>query len=163
MRSAMTRSKPAAVPGVQASQDARRIAVAILDVLAGMRKPIEAAQALGVSLPRYYLLENRALEGMILACEPRSKGRQVSTVKQIDELQRQVAALQRELARSQALARTTQRTIGLTMVSRGSGGGSGKRRQRKPVVRALKAARQLSEPVEPADAPAASTGEPSGS
>jgi len=42
---------------------------------AGARTPTEAAQALGLSLPRYYLLEERALQGMLVACEPRSMSR----------------------------------------------------------------------------------------
>ena len=155
MRSVTTRSKAVRTPGAQASQDARRMAAAILEVLAGMRKPLEAAEALGVSLPRYYLLENRALDGMVEACEPRSKGRRCLPLKQLEQLQQQVVQLQRELARSQALARTTQRTIGLATISRSpaSDGGHGKRR-RKPTVRALKVARQLSEPIEPAGVPA---------
>src|SRR6185437_11206452 len=51
-------SAPPAAPG---SVQARRQAAAILEVLAGVRRPSEAAQALETSLPRYYLLERRAL------------------------------------------------------------------------------------------------------
>ena len=165
MRSATTRSNQPKTPGAQASQEARRMGAAILEVLAGVRKPLDAAAALGVSLPRYYLLENRALDGMVDACEPRSRGRRCSPQKRLEQLEQQVVQLQRELARSQALARTTQRTIGLATISRPPvpDGGNAKRRRRKPTVRALKAARQLSEPLEPAGAPAASPGEPSGS
>ena len=41
--------------GEGASAEAKRVAAAILEVLAGARTPTEAAQALGLSLPRYYL------------------------------------------------------------------------------------------------------------
>lgn len=47
----------------QATSDARRRAAAVLEVLAGARTPTQAAEALGVSLPRYYLLEQRAIGG----------------------------------------------------------------------------------------------------
>jgi hypothetical protein len=45
----------------------KRQAAAILEVLAGARTPTEAATALAVSLPRYYQLESRALEGLVAA------------------------------------------------------------------------------------------------
>src|SRR5262245_30685610 len=61
--------------GEGASAEARRLAAAILEVLAGARTPTQAAQALGLSLPRYYLLESRALHGILVACERRSVGR----------------------------------------------------------------------------------------
>ena len=54
----------------------RRLAAVILDVLAGSRTPPQAAEALGVSLPRYYQLEARALGGLVAACESRPRGRQ---------------------------------------------------------------------------------------
>src|SRR5947209_17562740 len=65
------------VPPPAPSREARQRAAAILEVLAGARSPTEAAQALGVSLPRYYLLEARALGGLLAACEPQPPGRQV--------------------------------------------------------------------------------------
>ena len=53
------------------TSEANRLAVAILEVLAGLRTPADAAAALGISVPRYYQLETRALEGMVTALEPR--------------------------------------------------------------------------------------------
>src|SRR5260370_40572180 len=50
--------------GEGASTEAKRLAAAILEVLAGARTPTEAAQVLALSLPRYYLLEARALHGI---------------------------------------------------------------------------------------------------
>ncbi len=56
-----------------------RAAALILEVLAGVRTPAGAATALGIRLPRCYLLEQRAIQGLISACEPRPVGRTVST------------------------------------------------------------------------------------
>src|SRR5262249_56517863 len=58
-----------------ASRDARRLAAAILEVLAGVRTPAEAAQQLAISLTRYDIVEGRALHGLVAACEPRPLGR----------------------------------------------------------------------------------------
>jgi hypothetical protein len=57
--------------GREASRPARQLAAGILEVLAGVRSPLQAAQALGLSLPRYYQVESRALRGLLEACEPR--------------------------------------------------------------------------------------------
>jgi len=153
----MAKDNPTESAEPQASRDARRTAAAVLEVLAGVRSPNEAAEALGVSPPRYYTLEARALEGLVTACEPRPRGPSPSPQKQIDDLEKQVAQLQRDLARMQALARTAQRTIGLAAVNRskpkasdnGNGDGKTKRRRRKPAVRALKAARRLGDTTGP--------------
>ncbi len=64
----------------------------ILEVLAGVKTPTQAAADLGTSLPRYYQLETRALEGLVAALEPRPKGKQPLPANQI-------AALERELER----------------------------------------------------------------
>ena len=132
--------------------EARRAAALILEVLAGVRTPAGAATALGIRLPRYYLLEQRAIQGLIAACQPRPVGRTVSTDRRLARLERELAVSQRELARQQALARTTQRALGLappaaTCSSASSKAqqapGAAKRRRRKPCVRALRAARLL--------------------
>ena len=57
------------------SRDARRLAAALLEVLAGVRTPTEAAQQLAISLTRYDIDEGRALQGLVAACEPRPRGR----------------------------------------------------------------------------------------
>jgi hypothetical protein len=141
-----------------AGSEARRLAAVILEVLAGVQTPASAAQVLGIRLPRYYLLEQRALGGLVSACEPRPKGRGVNSDRQIARLERELAVCRRELGRQQALARAAQRVLGLkaAAVSGGAGGNikpaggkagagtTGKRpRQRKPVVRALRAVRVL--------------------
>jgi hypothetical protein len=58
----------------QRSKDDKQRAAAILEVLAGGRTPTQAAQALGVSLGRYYLLEDKALAALVAACEPQPRG-----------------------------------------------------------------------------------------
>ena len=64
------------------SREARRLAAAILEVLAGMRSPTEAAQALSISGPRYYTLEQRALEGLVdVAAERARQGAQRVTAR----------------------------------------------------------------------------------
>src|SRR6202040_2657795 len=75
--------------GEGASAEAKRLAAAILEVLAGARTPTEAALSLGLSLARYYVLEDRALQGMLVACEPRTMSRGPSP-------QSALAALRRE-------------------------------------------------------------------
>jgi hypothetical protein len=132
--------------------EAKRTAALILEVLAGVRTPAAAASALGIRLPRYYLWEQRAIQGLILACQPRPRGRTVSADRRLSQLERELAVSRRELARHQALARTTQRALGLAPAaahtpapaSKAPGAVGGKRtRRRKPSVRALRAARFL--------------------
>jgi hypothetical protein len=62
------RSGPFKDLGEGASAQARKQAAAILEVLAGERTPMQAAEALAVSLPRYYVLETQAVQGILLAC-----------------------------------------------------------------------------------------------
>jgi hypothetical protein len=120
------------------------MAAVILEVLAGVRTPTEAASALSVSPNRYYQLEDRALEGLLRACEPRPRGPGVSQQKEIRRLKKQIKGLQDDVSRHQALARAAQRTVGLSPPAPGDTSSSGKRRRkRKPVVRALKLAHEL--------------------
>ena len=153
-RNAYRRQLTAARPGAPTiGPEARRAAVVILEVLAGVRTPGGAAGVLGIRLPRYYLLEQRAIAGLIAACEPRPRGRAVSADRQLARLERELAVSQRELARHQALARTTQRALGLAPPvsapaaaagkTRGASNGTTQRRRRKPATRALRAARLL--------------------
>ena len=138
-------SKPAPKPS--ASREAKRLATAILEVLAGQRTPSDAAEALGISLPRYYVLEQRAMEGLLVACESRTKGPGHSAEKRIAEQQRQIDRLARECARQQALVRVAGRTVGLCAAGaedRKVKKSVGKtRRRRRPTARALKAAARL--------------------
>ena len=146
------RRKPKSyAPGSQkGSQQARRTAAAILEVLAGARTPTEAAEAMGVSANRYYQLEARAIQGLLEACEPRPKGKVVSPENQLAKLRREADKLRNEAARFQALARASQKTVGLAAPkpARSKKGGKTKRR-RKPTVRALMMAKALSSTTEP--------------
>jgi hypothetical protein len=134
--------RPAATPS-----EAQRLTATILEVLAGMRSPPEASQALAISLPRYYQLEARALAGLVAALAPRPLGKQISLENRVKLLEKQLAAAHRQCARQEALVRVTQRTLGLsiarpakpTTVERDPLG----RKKRRPTVRALKASRAL--------------------
>jgi hypothetical protein len=139
--------KPAALSPVASgpSREARRLAAVILEVLGGGRTPTQAAEALGLSLIRYYQLETRALQGLVSACEPKPRGRVVSPQTQLTALRKEQERLRRELARQQALVRLSQRAVGLSPPSAPSsskGAGKGKK-SRRPMARALKVARQL--------------------
>jgi hypothetical protein len=150
---ASMRRKPGGVPLLSASSPAKRQAAAILEVLAGVLRPAEAAQLLETSLPRYYLWEKRALAGLLAACEPAPRGPRIDASRQVAALERENRRLQRECARQQALVRAAERALGLARLSlvKSSAkpkeepqGGKGKRRRvRRPTVRALKASQLL--------------------
>jgi hypothetical protein len=126
-----------------ASREARRLAAVVLDVLAGSRTPPQAAETLGVSLPRHYQLEARALGGLVGACESRPRGRQPDREAELTGVRKEVERLKRELGRAQSLVRLTQRTIGVAPPTPAKPG----KRKRKPVVRAMRRAEQLREDV----------------
>ena len=138
--------------GEGASAEAKRLAAAILEVLAGARTPTEAAEALGLSLPRYYLLEDRAMHGMLVACEPRSMSRGPSPESALAALRRECDQLRRECIRQQTLVRAAQRTIGLTAAATKPQKNGTKRRQRRPTARALRAVARLKTEDVPAEA-----------
>jgi hypothetical protein len=152
---AQAKATRAAVPRLRTegvSPETRRQAAAILEVLAGVRTPTEVAQQLAISLTRYYIMEGRALQGLVAACAPRPQGRVRTPASELAALQRECAQLRRQVARQQALLRVTERTVGLTVAapSGKSDRASPKKRQRKPKARALQAAAVLQEPVAPA-------------
>jgi hypothetical protein len=133
--------------GKDAGHEAQRLAAAILEVLAGVRTPSQAAEALGVSQARYFQVEARAMQALVAACEPRPRGPGRSADKELAALQRQHERLQRELSRQQALVRLAQRTIGLAppkaAANKPAGKDQSQKRRRRPVVRALRAAAAL--------------------
>lgn len=159
--------KPKGSHSVQGgSNEANRLAVVILEVLAGVKTPTQAAADLGSSLPRYYQLETRALEGLVAALEPRPKGKQPLPQNQIAALQRELEQVRRACARQQALARVAQRTLAVKLTPRptvkpaSAQAGEGKavgprdragRHRRRPAVRALKAVQALRKNLGPAD------------
>jgi hypothetical protein len=145
MKSAKDRRGPYHDLGDGASSQAKRLAAAILEVLAGGRTPLQAAEALSMSLPRYYLLESRAVHAIVLACEPGRVGRGPSPESALASLQRECEQLRREVARQQTLVRAAQRTIGLAPPAQRPERDGKKRRKRRPTARALKAAARLTE------------------
>jgi hypothetical protein len=137
------RSRSSAGPRIAGgSAGARQWAAVILQVLAGEWTPGDGAQSLGVSLPRYYAVESRAMAGLVQACEPRSGKRRRPPEKEVSELKKQVVLLERECARKQALLRVSQRTAGIQAPAPKTKG----KRRRRPAVRALKIAAVLREP-----------------
>lgn len=132
---------------------AQRRAAAVLEVLAGVRTPPEAAVLLSISVNAYYLLERRALAGLTAACEPKPKGRRVpSGERRLALLEREVQRLRRECLRQSALVRATQRAVGLPAAApaktakaagRQATGGTKRKRRRPATVRALRAAEAL--------------------
>lgn len=142
--SSSSTTKQVAPPAATLSQ-AQRFAATILEVLGGLRSPPEAAEALAVSLPRYYQLESRALEGLVAALAPRPQGKQPLLQNRIAALEKQLEAARRQCARQEALVRVTQRALGLAQAARPSEPprDARGRKKRRPSVRALKAARHL--------------------
>jgi hypothetical protein len=138
--------------GKDNTRDAQRTAAAILEVLAGARTPRQAAEALGVSLPRYFQLETRAMRAVVESCEPRPRGRVRSVDTELAALRRQHDRLRRELARQQTLVRMAQRTMGLAPPPAPSKPAPGKRKRRRPTVRALRAVVHLQQQSEKAPA-----------
>jgi len=123
------------------SKEAKCLAAVLLDVLAGSRSPVQAAESLGLSLPRYYQLEARGLQGLLSACEPRPRGRQPAVGSEAETLRKENVQLRRELLRQQSLVRLTQRTLGVSPPLPKKDA----KRKRKPVVRAMRRAEALRE------------------
>jgi len=126
-----------------ASTGARTLAATILEVLAGLRTPTEAAQALSISLVRFYQLENRALEGLVQGCEPRPIGRRLDHSAATDKQRKECDRLKQDVARHQALLRSAQRALGVVPPPPPVKPQPGSRRKRKATVRALSMARKL--------------------
>jgi hypothetical protein len=129
--------------GQDSSRDARRVAAAVLEVLAGARTPTEAATALAVSVPRYYQLESQALQGLLAACAPKPKGRGRNPDKELATLRRDNQRLQREVGRQQALVRAAQKTVGLAAPAVAPASKPGKKVRKRRVARALSVATRL--------------------
>ena len=72
----------------EAGKDAKRLAAVVLEVWAGLRTPLQAAEALGVSLPRYYQIEANGLQGLVAGCTPKPKGRQANPTREATALRR---------------------------------------------------------------------------
>jgi hypothetical protein len=153
-KSGPCRAKKAGPGGHQlaagASPEGRRKAAVVLEVLAGERTPGQASSALGIGLPRYYLLEQRALLGLMQACEPAGhQGRRRSPARELEVLRDENSRLKREVGRWQALLRSAQRAAGLGGLEKtlAAPGREGKRKRRKAgPARAILVAKRLTEP-----------------
>jgi hypothetical protein len=121
----------------------RRRAAAVLEVLGGAKSPAEAAEGLGIALPSYYLLEARALEGLVTACEPKPRGRTPGEGKTFTALKRENERLRQDLTRTQALTRAVQRAAGMQAKDDAVPTTAPARRRRRATSRALRAAREL--------------------
>lgn len=129
-------------PKPDAPRETRKTAALILEVLAGMRSPTEAAEALAISVNHYYILEDKALKGFVEALEPKPRGRKWTEAHELAAVIKEREQLKRECGRYQTLARLAQRSLGVKPPSAPPAKTKGKRR-RKPMVRALKAATQI--------------------
>ena len=136
---------------LEGSTGAKRSASVILEALSGLRSTTEASEAMEISLSRYYVLETRALQGLITALEPRPKGRQKSPEDDIKRLEREKNRIEREMLRYQSLVRVAQRSIGIEAPGNGKGKSEGGRkvmRKRKPRVRSRQIVSVLREQAE---------------
>jgi hypothetical protein len=141
---------------LEGDEAAKRNAAVVLEVLAGLRSPTEGSAALGVTAMRYYVLERRALEGMVQALGPRPKGKRKRPEAALAELEREKTRLVREVGRLQALVRAAERTMRLPPPPTREKKAGEKRRVRRPQVRAEKTVALLRAPSSgptPASAP----------
>ncbi|MBL9149572.1 MAG: hypothetical protein JNM94_12855 [Phycisphaerae bacterium] len=132
---------------------ARRRAACVLEVLAGVRAPEEAAAALALPLAGYFQLEEKALRGLVEGCGPQPRGRSPDLTRALEESKRRIGELEREVQRHQALLRSAQRSAGLMGSLVGTVAGTArpstaaakavKPSGRRPKVRALRAVAAL--------------------
>ena len=116
-----------------------------------MRTPPEASEVIGITLARYYTLENVAIQGLVKALERRGPGaaRGPRPETQIRMLTEERDRLTRELQRSLALVRIAQRAVGVPCVAKQRKArnkkrkAAGKKKERRPTVRARKAVARL--------------------
>jgi hypothetical protein len=155
---------PAAADPRVVAERAKLTAAVVLDVLAGNRSPGDAASELGLSVARYYVIEEQAINGLIAGCGPRPRGRQPDPEKEIARMTAENQRLMQALLRQQALVRTSQRSLGVALPTKATpattsspGRGKGKR---QPKVRALRAAKRLKTTTTDAATTAVSTTPP---
>ena len=127
--------------GPPVSPEGKRRAVVLFEVLAGVRTPQQAAEVLGLSLPGFYQMEERATLQVQLGYEVRPRGRQANGESKAAALAKEVERLKQDVARYQALLRLTQRTVGVPPAAPAAKAGA--KRKRKPMVRAMRRAERL--------------------
>ncbi len=128
------------------TSEGRRTAAVVLEVLGGARTAPGGAEALGISLPRYYALEARAVAGLLAACEAKPRrGKAKRPEAEIASLRREMERVGRERDRAQALLRASHRIVGIAPPTQKTAAKG--RRRRRPMARALKAAAVLHSPL----------------
>ena len=115
---------------LRGSRHARKAVAAILEALSGEIGTSGAAELLGVSLSRYYQLESRALQAMMIAMEPRKRGIQKTPEREIRALKAEKRQLERDLRRQQSLLRAANRSLGLGARGRKKASSKGRAKQR---------------------------------
>jgi len=132
----------------EGTEDARKKAALILEVLAGVKRPSDASQVLGATLQAYYAWEAKALQAFVKALEPHGRGprRRPDTV--IAELAREKKRLEQELARKGSFIRMAERAMGFGPLGRPKPDlQKNGRRKRRPDVRAVRAVALLRKPA----------------
>lgn len=139
-RAPRTKHLEAELELIQVSPESRKQAACVLEVLAGLRSPEQAAEVLGVTLQTYYNIETRALRGLVHGCTSTPPGRTMMLLKQVRGLESKCGLLEKQVGRYQALLRNAQRTAGLLPppVEPKARPGA-KRKPKKPSIRALRA------------------------
>jgi hypothetical protein len=125
----------------RATPETRRHAACVLEVLAGLRTPEEAACVLGISMPTYYNLEARALRGLLHGCHTESPGRKLALEKRLKDAQARVVELERQLQRYRAVLRNARRAA--EILGPDSPAKASETPSRAPRVRALRAIEAL--------------------
>ncbi|MCC6151772.1 MAG: hypothetical protein IT461_16095 [Planctomycetes bacterium] len=155
------KAKPVGLSTLKGTPEARRQAALILEVLGGLRGPSDAAKAMGVALPRYYMLETRALQALIKAMEPLPRGPRRNPDAEIAALQKQLTRQKQELVRGQSLQRAMRSAMGIPVAPpKDAKPEPGKRKPKRPSVRALKAVKVLRAGLEDPQAAAAHAPKP---
>jgi hypothetical protein len=129
---------------------AQRTAAVILEVLGGLRTASAASEALSLPVARYYVLERRAVMGMVQALGPRPRGRPRSDEERVRQLTAEVERLRGEVTRVESLYRIAQRAIGVpTDPARSTPGGALNRSHGRSKPRARKILARLRPDVGP--------------
>lgn len=122
-------------------EKARKQAAEILAVLSGEKTTVEASREMEVSLPRYYQLEARAVEGLVRAMEPRDRGRRKTPEDLVRAERKEKEKLLREVARLSALLRAAHRSLGVKPSA-----GPGTKREGRKTHRARRLIKRLARP-----------------
>ena len=128
--------QPMGCKAVRGSDAARRLAALLLEAWCGVRTTQSASEAMGVALPRYYQLEARVLEAIVLALEPRSRGRKTTPASELAKLRSERNKILRQVERYQTLYRVSQRALGVSEAKVAKAGKETGKRRRRPRQRA---------------------------